>query len=860
MSARMAGRGWVLLLVLWLGTASPAAWAVLCSEVWPTNSGLNQNVPPLNLPSFSASTSLVASNPRTVTVGDSYWLGGTSSTNWRLNAPSAGTARVYVKGNLYIDNNSRINASGSAKNLILIIDGNLIIANSNNTLINALVYATGNATLGNNPDIIGGVSVVGSLSHGNNVNYEPGVVAGADFGSLCDNPDAVNQIDHYRFEHAASGLSCNPLDVLLKVCATASCDRLYQGSINISLSPATWVGGNTLSFYGGQRQLQLHGTGAVTLGISSVVPAASNPRVCSTSNCVVNFTAAGLQVQAPDLIAGKPDTLTVTAAAGCVAAFANLSRPVQFWSSYLNPDVNAQVGNRAVLLGGSAISGAAGSPTPLTLNFNASGQASTSLSYADAGQMRIDASYVGSTATGDAGASMSGSATFVSRPYGLHLSSDRECTAASVAGCAQTQVAGDAFSLRIRPVAWQADGEAHTAAALADNATTPNFRLAGIALGSSLQAPAGGNPGGLSLASYSHALGGQNSLSLSQSEVGVFRLTAMAPASGYFGYTIPAASSALTGRFIPARLQAAVSASLTPACGTFSYQQQWIDFSGGGPLLVVTGLNRQGSVTGNYDMGEFWRLAAPQRDAYASVSGRSALDARLEESGSLAASPQADGIAADGSRQYLWADQLRWSAALVPSGDDLPLPAASPAVRLSIAAARLTDADGVCFDAGGGCSALVWDFGGSELRLGRLRFGEAYGSELQALEVPFWLESWQDNGGVQAFLPEAADSCSAPLLGSPALQAVAGAGTLQPADLAGAATVLPLAGQGGVSLPAPGVAGSVLTGLSGLAGGALPWLEYDWNGDGSREAGSGLATFGIHARELPLIYRREGFR
>ena len=44
--------------------------------------------------------------------------------------------------------------------------------------------------------------------------------------------------------------------------------------------------------------------------------------------------------------------------------------------------------------------------------------------------------------------------------------------------------AGDPFSLRLKAVAWQSDGEALTAAALADNPATPNFRLNNIALSS----------------------------------------------------------------------------------------------------------------------------------------------------------------------------------------------------------------------------------------------------------------------------------------------------------------------------------------------------------------------------------------
>ncbi len=866
---RHLGHSFALLLAVLLATASPAAWAVVCSAVWPIGgSGLNAYVPPLAIPDFNASTVLTASNPRTVPAGDSYWLGGNSSTNWNLIAPTTGTARVYVKGDLYIGNNSLINNGGSPRNLILVVVGNLTIDNSTNTIVKGLVYATGNVVIGNNPTIVGGVSAAGSLSRGNNISYDSGAVAGTDFGPLCENPDSVGQIDHFHFQpDASSALSCNPLGVTLKACADVGCTRLYEGSVNVTLSPSeNWMGGNQMTFYGGLVRLGLRGTGAVTLGIAAVTPKANNSALtCSTNNCTVDFAAAGMHVQAPDLIAGKPDTLTVTAAAGCVATFANLSRPVQFWSTYLDPDAATQVGSSAVLLGGAAIAGSAASPTTLTLNFNASGQATTSLSYADAGQVQIEARYVGSSATGDSGASMAGGDPFVSRPYGLHLATDASCSAASVADCTVLRTAGDSFPLRIRAVAWQADGEARSAAALADNPSTPNFRLSGIALASALVAPAGGDSGSLSLTSYSHALGSQTTLNPSQREVGIFRITATPPSGGYFGYTVDGGESGLVGRFTPAWLGASASAQLDKACGAFSYQQQPIGFVGGqGPLLTVTGYNRQGGVTRNYDRGEFWRLAAPQRQDYLSITGRAGRDVagRLQTSGSAQGTALASDLAGDGARQFRWADdRLLWTAAAQPQADDLPFGVAGSAIaRLRLAATQLTDADGVCH-ASGGCSDFAFDFGGSEVRLGRLRFGNAFGSELQGLDVPFWLESWQAlGGGLNGFRSESGDSCSAPWLGSPALQAVAG--SLQPADIIGPTVSAPLAGQGMVRLPAPGKEGSVGVGLGGLEGASplLPWLLYDWNGDGAREAARGLATFGIYRGSAPLIFRREIYR
>lgn len=806
--------------------------------------------------------------------GSWYYNSGTLATWNSITVQAGATTWLFFEGDLTLQPNSSINpydparnSGGNPEDLIIIVRGNLQIGTKN--VINALIYASGDIDANPQSNIVGAMTAGGSITVAGNasVTYDPDAAADFNLPGACDDGSGP-QVDHYQLSYASNALTCQPQAITVTACADSACSTSYTtGPASLNLLPS----GQTVTLTGSTlTQLAVRTPSSVTLAISAASPAPVNPLQCridggaASSNCSLRFAESGLLLQVPDVLAARPDSLSVSAvrasddSLSCVPAFASVTRDVAFWQQYLDPDASVQLGSQAIQLAGSPV-GSAASPSSHSLSFDASGTATLAFSYADAGQMQLNARYSGSATHGDAGLLMAGSARFVSRPYGLHLSSDLECSAASIAGCPQTQVAGDDFALRIRPVAWQSDGEALTASALADNPATPNFRLSSIALAPTLVAPVGGSAGSLSLASYDHGLGGEHRLSLAQREVGIFRLTATPPAGGYFGYSIPASRSELTGRFIPARLQAAVSASLTPACGSFSYQQQWIGLSAGGALLTVSALNRQGAVTSNYDFDPFWRLATPQRAAYQSITGRSALDSRLQENGSTTALAQAD-TTGDGRRNFRWADQLRWEAALSPSVDDLPYPATSDAVRLSVPASSLTDADGVCLNSGGGCTGLSWDFGGSALRLGRLRFGEAYGSELQALEVPFWLESWQDNAGFMAFLPQLEDACSAPLMGAPALLAVAGAGDLQPGDLPGAVSVPPLAGQGGIRLPAPGVAGSVQAGLDGLENGLLPWLLWDAAGSGVRTADRGLATFGIQASDSPLLYQQERFR
>ncbi|MOA40164.1 hypothetical protein D3C78_1620080 [compost metagenome] len=76
-----------------------------------------------------------------------------------------------------------------------------------------------------------------------------------------------------------------------------------------------------------------------------------------------------------------------------------------------------------------------------------------------------------------------------------------------------------------------------------------------------------------------------------------------------------------------------------------------------------------------------------------------------------------------------------------------------------------------------------------------------------------------------------------------------------------AATGTPLP-SGVIRLPAPNDKGSALVSLSGMDGAtpALPWLLFDWDGNGTPEAPSALATFGVLSSQRALIFRREVYR
>lgn len=192
---------------------------------------------------------------------------------------------------------------------------------------------------------------------------------------------------------------------------------------------------------------------------------------------------------------------------------------------------------------------------------------------------------------------MSGSDLFVSRPVGLCITpAQGACTAGDVS-CPVFKKAGDDFQLNIGAVAWQADNDSDFCSG---NLATPNFTLAKIALGSQLVAPKPGVEAVVSKLSYDHAITASNNLNAvtqSLNEVGVFQMTATPPTSGYFGSTIPAATSVPVGRFVPWDYSLS-GGFITPACNIFTYMSQ--PFQSG---FIIKARNNQGVTTQNYKEG-----------------------------------------------------------------------------------------------------------------------------------------------------------------------------------------------------------------------------------------------------------------
>lgn len=552
-----------------------------------------------------------------------------------------GNVRIFV--NAVEFNGGRLNA---AKTGSVLLFGYQNVNLNGESLVNGLVYADQALNM-NNASVINGRTTSRSL-------FMSGTTAINDKMP----PPVTAAIDHFEFDHSGQALTCNPETLIIRACANASCSQLFTDPVSATLTPLKngsngWIAdsqvsysGNTatVNFSGGTTSLQLRNNlaSAMRVGVSGSTPSTKplSTTLCragsgalSTAACTLSFADSGFLFNVLDTYANKPQDVVISAVKKddvtqqCVPGFTG-TRSVGFWGTYVTPNANA-FGSQVTIDGNPISTNAADVASPastiINLNFDSQGKATLKkVNYPDAGQMRLNARHDGSGDT--AGLVMTGSDLFVSRPVGLCITPAQGACAAGDASCPVFKKTGEAFQLNIKGVAWQADDDKDLCSG---NLATPNFVLANIALGSELVAPKPGEEAVVGTPRYDHSNqkdSNLNSVGQSVNEVGVFRMTATPPLLGYFGYTIPAATSMSVGRFVPWDFNL-VSGDIVPACSEWSYMGQ--------PFLAalhIQARNQFGETTQNY-RGDF-----AKGDAYLSAANNRdgiSLSARLRSLGDL---------------------------------------------------------------------------------------------------------------------------------------------------------------------------------------------------------------------------------
>jgi MSHA biogenesis protein MshQ len=633
---------------------------------------------------------------------------------------------------------------------------------------------------------------------------------------------------HLEIQHASgTGLTCTPSTVTVKACADAACTTAYtsgvSGTLGATGGSVVWPDTTAFSIPAGSStttvRLQATTTTPTVLGVSSSSPAASNAATCDFGSPACTFTAAdaGFVFSVPDHVSEVAQSVSVSAvrksdnSTACTPAFASTSKAVTFRCSYTNPATGTlpvRVGGSALNSGGSAAAACDAGGRSVSLAFNASGVASTTLQYADVGNMSVAATYTGSSATGDAGLSMSGASTFIAAPKDFVFSN---VTSGPIK-------AGNNFGATVT---------ARNAIA----AATPNFGKETIKEGVTLSFTKYRPTGTASVnGSFSGSVGLFSSGSASGSnftwsEVGTIDLTADLASGSYLGSGLSASgttgSAGAVGRFIPDHFDTVVTQGCTS--GSFTYSGQ--------PFTTqVTARNLAGNTTQNYD-GTI--NTSPNFAKVTTLSN--AGSATNFSNNTLLTTNFSAGVGVNSTVTYTF-----------------PVVKTAP-LTMNM---RAQDTDGVV-------SGLVE--GPVSIRSGRLQMQNAHGSELLALQVPLVAQYWTGN----YFATNNADSCTAIPMGSIVMSnylkslvacrtqiSPSGTVTMVSGKLPGTGLVL--------SAPAAGYPGSVNLSLnigttatgstcvsssqSSAVAANRPWFGAN---------PTARATFGIY--KSPVIFRRENY-
>ena len=807
--------------------------------------------------SGACAPSVATASCATSAVAQSVSLRGSSSTYyWLTGTGRLATSVSNTGGHLYrVTVDSR--TSGSA--YVTVERDTSGAGNAYSTLISAfnmLGTKTGQSALPS--DFI--LSLTGSTGDYTNTHEIDDLTVCAQY------MNAMTSINHYRFA-INTALTCTPAAVTVTACMDANCTSTYSGNVTATLTATTasgndgWVAGTTQTFAGSGATLYLQETtaGTYSIGVSASTPVLTaysvgaecsiNGSSYSTANCSnITFADSGLLVTVPNQTSG----VTSTSAAGtlasiaavkksdnslsCVPAFASVTRCIKLWSGYASP----ATGTKTIAVNGTAIGTSSGSATAQSLTFDSTGKASgLTINYADAGQVSLNAAYVGSSTNSDAGLSMTGSASFVTVPYALCLDSPDSgwnCTATSTnaqtpGNCNVFTKAGSAFNVRVT-------GKAYTSgkSSVCDMNTTPNYAET-IPLTSTVYAPTGGSNGSLGTSSISITSDGTATVSTTESEVGDFTLAAVPGTGDYFGATAPS-GSAVFGRFKPAGI--AISGSLTnrsdfscsPA-SSFTYLGETLKSA-----VTLAAVNSQGGTTTNYT-GNFALLPLTATDSTLSSSVTSVGLTFGVQSGTtllnsrLSATCKTCGTFSSGLASISVPLTVARSTAV-----DGPFPTAQ--FGLSV-----LDSDGV----GVYSPDYNWDLTGAAegkllgttaLRFGRMRLENAYGSPLLKLNVPAYAQYW--NG--TSFQKNTDDSCtqlsvptSSTVTASTAAALYCSGGVGLYGTLAGVTASMNGVAAGSTATLSSGDAGLWLSKPTNTGGGyldvapAVPaYLKYNWDG------------------------------
>ena len=728
--------------------------------------------------------------------------------------------------------------------------------------------------------------------------------------------------DHFQVSHDGSGVNCQAENVTITAHDAAhSVATSYTGTINLSTSTGNgdWslvTGAGTLVNGGGGSATYTYAgadAGEVVLGLLDTFAETVNVDVSDGASSEdpsedpdlvfldagFSFLANGVAGAVGLQIGGKPSNAAPGAQAleleairtsdstgACEAALTGVN-PVEMAFTCEEPATcaGAQVSVNGTPVPGSPAVGP-GTWAPVDLDFGSDTDTTAPLvvTYPDVGRIQLHARY----ALTPSGELLTGASNeFVVRPFAFEISVPGNPGGATPGGGFFTEAGAD-FAANARAVLWHgaddldadgvADGHANADpldnANLADNGSAVSYgreaAVEGVLLGAALAQPGGGTDPGLqgttTIATLASGTGSTSAVYFD--EVGAIELSAQVPDGDYLGIgavdtAAIAGRSGHVGRFRPAYFDVTEDTApvLATACTSFTYVGQHFVYATA-PVVRVTARSTRGTQTRNY-AGAWWKItngSLANRDYLADPGHPVGLD-----ESDLPAPADDPAIVDQGNGITTLTFSLGTGLRFDRAG---PTPAFDAEIALSI---DVLDLEGVAYTgnpyriaAPSSGNGMAWSSGAAQ-RYGRLALTNAFGSELGALPVPMRAEYWTGSG----FALHGDDGCT--------LLTAANVGTTarSPGSLATAPTVANaplLSGDAGLSFSAPGSEGSadvlvnlgstdVATPWGPIVAAGMPWLRWDWSGDGAGptydEDPTARIDFGIFGGDAPVIFRRE---
>ncbi len=798
----------------------------------------------------------------TILSGGDYFFTGLNVTSGRgydlIIAPDEHVT-IYINGSLLVNNRLDLNVAGNASQLTIVARYDIEI--NNLSVINGLLFAGRSLSINANNAVVGGLASNGPIDVGSNtqITFDPDAAANLELPGLCNSSDA--QVHHYRLIHSIQTVRCLNSSINIQACADEDCATLFTdpNTVQLSTSAGTYVnsGSVTLNNGVGTGLLQYPQGGAVTIGVADSSTPTSNATQCYASgvasDCEINFVDAGLAFFEADGVsslssmrAGLAQSITVRAVeadeqTGACQARVQGSQVVSFGLSCENPG-SCQSTQQGTINGtniGKNSQGLSSNRANVSVTFDTNGTAALAFNYTDVGAVQLHADMNVAQTTDQPAFSLSGSSSnIVSQPYAVVVGS---VTDASGNVNPQTTNSGDGFIAAEEPFTVQVQSVNYS------GALTPNFGLetpgqkAVVAFDSAVYpTPNLGSAALLSSGIFapSATLGVQQSDAVVWREAGTIRLSASIENGSYLGQTFigdtPVSDN--IGRFYPNDFTLASSAVLD-SCSAFTY----MDDPNISIAWTANAVGAQGRVLQNYGTNyegtaEFTYVARN----LASSNLTPNLGSRLSsEFGTWD-----EGVyAVDTST----AKFTRLLDAQLDTELDGPYSELQIGVSISSEKDSRTwqsaDMDAASTTSCTACTAKALA-GMLDVRFGRMRLENSFGSEFESLQVPMQSQYWQ---GIEWAL-NTADSCT----------------SYTATQLSDTSADLQLTGAGTLVLGDYGLSEGMFADSQGKTGDypvsypADDWLLWDWDGDGKADNDpSAVLRFGSFRGNDRIIYWRE---